>query len=64
MFHRPQFDFVRTVIGLDRVIWSTDYPFVQLEGTQEFLDELDITPAERERITHGNAEHLFRLAEV
>ncbi|GIL26233.1 amidohydrolase family protein [Actinocatenispora comari] len=64
MFHRPQFDFVRTVIGLDRVIWSTDYPFVRLEGTQEFLDELDITPGEREQITQGNAERLFRLGEV
>jgi hypothetical protein len=30
-------------------------------GGTEFLGELDITPEEREKITHRNAEHLFRL---
>lgn len=61
MFHRPQFDFVRAVVGLDRVIWSVDFPFLHLDGTREFLDELDITAEEREKITHLNAERLFRL---
>ncbi|MBY8860364.1 amidohydrolase family protein [Nocardia sp. CA2R105] len=61
MFHRPHFDFIRTVVGLDRLIWSADYPFLHLDGTREFLDELDITTDEREQITHLNAERLFRL---
>jgi predicted TIM-barrel fold metal-dependent hydrolase len=61
MFHRPQFDFIRAVVGLDRVIWSADYPFLHLDGTRQFLDDLDVTPGEREKITHGNAERLFRL---
>ncbi|MBE1495927.1 putative TIM-barrel fold metal-dependent hydrolase [Amycolatopsis lexingtonensis] len=61
MFHRPQFDFVRAVVGLDRVIWSTDYPFLHLDGTREFLAGLDLTAEERENITHRNAERLFRL---
>ncbi|MGW5383377.1 amidohydrolase family protein [Nocardia sp. NPDC003963] len=61
MFHRPQFDFIRAELGLDRVIWSTDFPFLHLGGVHEFLDELDITTEERERITHRNADRLFRL---
>jgi predicted TIM-barrel fold metal-dependent hydrolase len=61
MFHRPQFDFVRAVVGPDRMIWSADFPFLHLDGTREFLDELDITPEDREKITHGNTERLFRL---
>jgi predicted TIM-barrel fold metal-dependent hydrolase len=61
MFHRPQFDFVRAVVGLDRVIWSNDYPFLHLDGTREFLAELDLTSEERQKITHRNAERLFRL---
>ncbi|MBB2748849.1 UNVERIFIED_ORG: putative TIM-barrel fold metal-dependent hydrolase [Microbispora rosea subsp. rosea] len=64
MFHRPQFDFVRAVVGLDRLVWSVDYPFLHLDGTREFLDELDITPEEREKITHLNAERLFGLRGV
>ncbi|TVT60223.1 amidohydrolase [Amycolatopsis rhizosphaerae] len=61
MFHRPQFDFIRAVIGLDRLIWSVDYPFLHLDGTRQFLHELDLAPEEREKITHLNAERLFRL---
>lgn len=61
MFHRPQFDFIRAVVGLDRLIWSVDYPYLPLAGTREFLDDLDLTPGDREKITHLNARHLFRL---
>ncbi len=32
MFHRPQFGFIRAEVGLDRVIWSADYPFLGLAG--------------------------------
>ncbi|GAA3089295.1 amidohydrolase family protein [Nonomuraea salmonea] len=61
MYQRPQFDFVRAVVGLDRVIWSVDYPFLRLDGTREFIDGLGLTPDEREQITHRNAERLFGL---
>lgn len=61
MFHLPQFDFVRAVVGLDRVIWSNDYPFLHLDGTREFLAELDLTSEEQQKITHRNAEGPFRL---
>lgn len=61
MYHRPQFDFVRAVVGLDRVIWATDFPFLHLDGTRQFLDELDLTREERDKITQRNAEGLFGL---
>ncbi|MEV4805621.1 amidohydrolase family protein [Nonomuraea sp. NPDC049421] len=61
MYQRPQFDFVRAVVGLDRLIWSVDYPFLRLDGTREFIDGLGLTPDEREQITHRNAERLFGL---
>ncbi|WP_226361584.1 amidohydrolase family protein [Pseudonocardia sp. ICBG1142] len=61
MYHRPQFDYVREVVGIDRIIWSTDYPFLHLDGTQEFLSGLDLSHGEREQITHGNAARLLGL---
>lgn len=61
MFYQPQFEFIRNVIGLDRVIWAVDYPFLTLNGTREFLENLPITDEERHKIAHRNAEGLFGL---
>ena len=61
MFYVPQFEFIRSVIGLDRVIWSVDYPYLTLDGTRKFLQNLTITENESHKIAHGNAERLFRL---
>ncbi|WP_060713945.1 amidohydrolase family protein [Pseudonocardia sp. HH130629-09] len=48
-------------VGIDRIIWSTDYRFLHLDGTQEFLSGLDLSHGEREQITHGNAARLLGL---
>ena len=61
MYHRSQFDYVRDVVGIDRIIWSTDYPFLHLDGTQDFLGELDLSHGEREQVPHGNADRLLGL---
>ncbi len=61
MFHRAHFEFLRETIGLDRLIWSVDYPYLTLDGTRSFLDGLSLDSAEKHKITHGNAEKLFQL---
>ncbi|GLY77191.1 amidohydrolase family protein [Actinoallomurus iriomotensis] len=61
MEHHAEFEFVRSTVGLDRVIWSTDYPFLQLGKVPDFIDGLDLTAEERAAITHRNAERLFGL---
>lgn len=61
MFYEPQFEFIAQTIGLDRVIWSVDYPYLTLDGTRRFLDGLCISDDDRHRIAHRNAEGLLRL---
>jgi uncharacterized protein len=61
MFDLPHFEFINKVIGADRIIWSTDYPYITMDGAREFLLSLPISEAERENIAHRNAEKLFRL---
>lgn len=58
---RPQFEFIHEVIGADRIIWSVDYPYVALDGTREFIEKLPVGDDDMEKITHLNAEKLFRL---
>jgi len=61
MFYGPHFEFIREVVGLDRLIWAVDYPYLTLDGTRKFLESLPITDDEAHKIAHGNAEELFHL---
>jgi hypothetical protein len=61
MFDLPHFQFISTIIGADRIIWSVDYPYLTLDGTREFLDKLPVSEEDREKMAHLNAEKLLSL---
>lgn len=48
-------------VGADRIMFSTDYPYSSMEAARSFLEQLPISPTDRERIAHRNAERLLRL---
>jgi predicted TIM-barrel fold metal-dependent hydrolase len=48
-------------VGVDRIMFSADYPFAAMEEARAFLEGLPVSPADRERIAHGNAERLLGL---
>ena len=48
-------------VGVDRIIFSADYPFGSMSEAHTFLDQLPVSPADRERIAHGNAEVLMGI---
>jgi len=48
-------------VGIERIMFSVDYPYGSMTEALAFLNELPISAAERERIAHGNAEALFGL---
>jgi len=48
-------------VGADRILFAVDYPFSPNQRGVAFLDTLPVSPADRERIAHGNAERLLRL---
>jgi len=48
-------------VGVDRIMFSTDYPYAPMAEARAFLDHLPISTADRERIAHGNAERLFKM---
>lgn len=47
------------VFGADRVLFAADHPFGDSAEHVRFLDRSPISPADREKIAHGNAERLF-----
>jgi predicted TIM-barrel fold metal-dependent hydrolase len=48
-------------VGVDRMMFSTDHPYRPMGEGRAFLDRLPVSPNDRERIAHGNAERLFRV---
>ena len=59
---------LRDAVGLDRLVWGSDWPHTQFEGTESYIQACNsvrkIVPnqAERRQILHSNALSLFRFA--
>ena len=49
------------VFGADRIMFSSDYPFGDPVEHSRFLAEAPISPSDRDKIAHRNAQQLFRL---
>ena len=55
----PTFLQLMLEVGVDRILFSADYPYRPMSEARAFLDGLPVSPADRETIAHGNAERLF-----
>jgi uncharacterized protein len=60
-FTTPPFLCMQQVVGIDRILFSVDYPFSPNTLGRKFLDNLAISPQDMEKITHRNAEKLLKL---
>ncbi len=60
-FTRPPFTCCREVVGLDRMMYSVDYPFSPNTDGRDFLAALSLDEADLQLLTHGNAEKLLKL---
>jgi predicted TIM-barrel fold metal-dependent hydrolase len=48
-------------VGADRILFSVDYPFSPNAEGRDFLNSLPVSPEDREKIAHGNADRLLKL---
>jgi hypothetical protein len=48
-------------VGVDRIMFSTDHPYASMAEGRAFLDRLPVSPSDREKIAHKNAEALLDL---
>jgi 2,3-dihydroxybenzoate decarboxylase len=58
--HQALTDAIST-IGIDNVMFSIDYPFESTAQAAEFMRTAPLSPADKERVAHGNAERILRL---
>ncbi len=60
-FIKPSFMATLDAFGADRIMFSVDYPFGDPKKGVAFLDSLPISPDDRAKIAHRNADLLFKL---
>jgi uncharacterized protein len=59
--YTPTFLNLLLEVGVDRIMFSADYPYQSMRQARAFLDRMPVSTADRERIAHRNAELLLRL---
>jgi hypothetical protein len=50
-------------IGIDRVLFTTDYPYGSMKAARQFFDQMPINANDKEKIAHLNAERLLGLGQ-
>lgn len=61
-FSNNALDYCIKEIGLERIMFSIDYPFVDnAPGTKWVLDELTLSAADKEKLLNGNARRILKL---
>ncbi len=57
----PSFLNLLLQVGAERIMFSTDYPFLSMIEARDFLEHLPVSSADREKIAHSNAELLLHF---
>jgi hypothetical protein len=60
-FTLPPFMAALLSFGADRILFSVDYPFASISAGMSFLEQLPLSPEDRKKIAHGNADQLLKL---
>ena len=53
---KPAFECTKKVLGIDSIIFGSDYPYESLSDMMKFMDSLELTEEEKEKVFHLNAE--------
>jgi uncharacterized protein len=62
MLTLPPFLLTLQILGADHIMYGVDYPYQTGEDARAFLENAPISPADKEKIAHGNAEKLLKLS--
>ena len=61
IFSQPPFIAALQTFGIDRIMFSVDYPYAPNMKGRAFLNGAALSPADMAKLTHGNADALLKL---
>jgi predicted TIM-barrel fold metal-dependent hydrolase len=64
VFNEPPFHAALLTFGIDRIMFSVDYPYAPNSKGRAFLDRIALAPVDMAKLTHGNADALLKLVQT
>jgi hypothetical protein len=61
IFSQPPFLAALQTFGIDRIMFSIDYPYAPMAKGRAFLDDVSLAPADMAKLTHGTADAFLKL---
>ena len=61
IFSEPPFLAALLTFGIDRIMFSVDYPYAPNAKGRDFLDGISLAPADMAKLTHNNADAQLKL---
>lgn len=61
IFTQPPLLAALATFGIDRILFSVDYPYSTNEQGRAFLSSVNLPPCDVEKLAHGNADRLLKL---
>ena len=61
MFANPPFECAKATLGMDRILFGSDYPYEHLSDGVNYIKELPLSGSDREKLYYENSERLFSL---
>ena len=61
IFTEPPFLAALQTFGIDRIMFSVDYPYAPNMAGRRFLNSISLAPADMAKLCHGNADALLKL---
>ncbi len=61
IFTQPPFLAALQTFGIDRIMFSVDYPYAPNQAGRRFLDQVSLSPSDKVKLCHANADALLKL---
>jgi predicted TIM-barrel fold metal-dependent hydrolase len=61
IFSQPPFIAAQQTFGIDRIMFSIDYPYAPNAWGRKFLNQVSLSPIDMAKFAHGNADALLKL---
>jgi len=61
IFTQPPFLAALQTFGIDRIMFSVDYPYAPNQAGRRFLNEVALSPDDKVKLCHGTADALLKL---
>jgi len=61
LFSLPPLQVAIDTFGIDNMMFSIDYPFSTNQQGRQYLDSMQLSPEDLEKLAHGNADKLLKL---